>query len=135
MMKEMKSEVVSYKCNWCGKLHKSEVDADKCAFEHARYNLANSMLEAGNSLYLINYHCGFGWKLTEEQKDITKDNCFIVSHWQLCKKPAYRINQIDVNGKLKLWGKGGWAGYYGNWVRLGELGKPYPKEDLFIDPR
>ena len=134
-IKEMTSEVVSYKCNWCGELHKTETDAAECAFDHARVNLANSLLRNGCYLDTIEYHCKFGWKLTEEQKTISKENCFIVSHWQCCKKPAYRIVEIDKHGNLRLWGKGSWDGYYGNFISIDRLPEPHPKEEFFIDQR
>lgn len=135
MGKSMTEEVVSYKCNWCNSLHKTQVDADECAFRHAKENLANSLLRSGRSLESINYLCGFNWKLTEEQKRITKDNCFIVSHWQCCDKPAYQIVFIGHNGRIKLSGKGSWSGYYGNYVSLDSLLNPYPAEDLYVDGR
>lgn len=135
MEKEMVQEVMSYKCNWCGTLYSNQTDAYECAFKHAKYNLANSLLESGRTLRNINYHCGFNWNLTKEQEEITKDNCFIFSHWQCCEKPAYKIVEIDGSGKFRLRGKGSLSGYYGDWVRLDRLAKPYPKESLFIDPR
>jgi hypothetical protein len=135
MEKNMTEEVVSYKCNWCGKLHKRESDADGCAFEHAKENYANSLLREGKSLLSINFFCGFDWKLTEEQKGITQDNCFIISHWQCCDKPAYKIVGITANGMLELCGKGSWSGYYGNAIRIDELPEPHPKEELYIGPR
>ena len=135
MEKNMTEEVTSYRCNWCGKLHKRESDADKCAFDHARGNYATSLLREDRSLSSINYFCGFGWKLTKEQEDITQDNCFVVSHWQCCDSPAYRIVSISSNGTLELRGKGSWSGYYGNSVSIDRLPEPHPKEDLFVDAR
>jgi len=131
-MKEMTTEVKSYKCNWCGELHKNEHSADECAFNHAKENYANSLLQQGCNLRSIQYRCGFKWELTDEQKEITKDNCFVMSHWQCSKKPAYKITHITSCGYLKLWGKGGWSGYYGHDVKLEALGEVYPKEDLFV---
>ena len=135
MYKDMTEEVTSYKCNWCGKLHERKSDADKCAFDHARGNYATSLLREGYPLRHINFFCRFGWKLSKEREDITQDNCFIVSHWQCCEKPAYRITSINPNGTLELSGKGSWSGYYGNSVSIDRLPKPHPKEDLFIDAR
>jgi hypothetical protein len=71
-------------------------------------------------------------RLTDEQKNITKDNCFIVSHWQCCEKPAYRITSIQDGGWLKLWGRGSWMGEYGGTVSVDKLPKSYPKENLFV---
>lgn len=128
----MVEKVDSYKCKWCGTLFSNEILASQCAFKHAQTQLANAFLHAGHTLETIEYSCKFGWKLTDEQKNITKDNCFIVSYWQCCEKPAYSIVSIEDGGWLKLWGKGGWHGYYGGAVSLNKLPKPCPKEELFI---
>jgi hypothetical protein len=134
-MTNMTEEVVSYKCNWCNKLHKSEVDADKCALEHAKENLANSLLNNGYPLSSINYFCGFNWSLTKKQESITKYNCFVISHWQCCDKPAYRIVRINERGYLMLRGKGNWSGYYGDWVKIDRLPVAHSKDELFVDRR
>lgn len=128
----MIEKVDSYKCKWCGTLYTDEVSASQCAFKHAQTQLANTSLQAGYTLEMIDYLCKFGWQLTDEQKNITKDNCFVFSHWQCCEKPAYRIASIEDGGFLKLWGKGGWSGYYGNVVSLNKLPVSYSKEDLFV---
>ena len=130
-IKEMTSEVVSYKCNWCGKLHDSETRAAQCSFAHAKHNLANSLLNDGSNLASIEFYCNFRWNLTEEQKGITKENCFVMSHWQCSKEPAYRIVSIN-EGLLRLSGIGGWMGYYGNNVSLEDLPEPHAKEELFV---
>jgi len=135
LLEPMTEEVKSYKCNWCGKLHKRETYADICALKHAKYNLANSLLKAGYPLESIEYWCRFGWKLKDEQKSITQDNCFIIFHWQCCDKPAYQIRSIDENGSLFLSGCGSWSGYYGNAVSIDRLPQPHPKEELFFDKR
>lgn len=124
-------EVKSYKCNWCGELYTNEYSAAKCAFNHAKIKLANIMLMDGDSLESIERVCNFGWNLSDVQKRITKDNCFIVSYWQCCDKPAYRIMRIDYNGYLLLHGKGGFSSY-GSIVSLRNLPQPHPKEELFI---
>jgi hypothetical protein len=126
----MVEEVMSYKCKWCSQLHNNEVNAARCAFDHAKY-LANTMLDQGYTLESIEYTCGFHWNLTEEQKKITKDNCFIISHWQCCEKPAYRIIEIERGGYLRLWGVGSWSGGYGSVISLNKLPEPHPKEEFY----
>ena len=133
-MNKMTSKLESYKCNWCGKTYEIEVDSHQCVFNHAKENFANSLLDAGKSLDLIKFYCGFNWDLTEEQAKINKDNCFTLPSWQCCKYPAYQIKEINNDGKLKLWGKGGGSGYYEKWIEIENLPEPHPKEDLFIDP-
>ena len=130
-------EVKAYKCGVCNHTYDSETDALECEFKHARYNYANALLEQGRNLRAIEYLCGFSWNLTDEQKEITKDNCFVISHWQCCDEPAYQIRRIEENGYLYVSGKGSWDGYYGHEVSIDQyyMKKPYPKEDLFIDPR
>lgn len=124
--------IEAYKCKVCGDIYGKEQDAFSCEFKHAQLDYANSLLKQGFDLGHIKYCCGFRWNLTPEQEKITTDNCFIVSHWQCCDKPAYRIVSIADYGRVKLWGKGGWMGYYGNEIEPSKLPKAYPKEDLFI---
>jgi hypothetical protein len=128
-------EVLSYKCNWCNELYKMKRDADICALKHAKYNLANTLLKDGYPLSSIEYWCNFGWNLKDSQKDITKDNCFIMSHWQCCNKPAYRIVSIQDGGYLRLFGIGSWSGGYGNTISIDKLPIPHSKEELFVDER
>ena len=130
-MNEMVEEVSAYKCNWCGEIYNREIGAAECAFKHAKTNLANALLKQGSNLEQINYMCGFHWNLSDEKKKITKDNCFIISHWQCCEKPAYQIQRIEANGLLWLWGKGSWSSGYGDYVSIDRLPEPYPKEELY----
>lgn len=128
-------EVTMYCCSVCRKSFKNSYQALQCEFIHTRTNYANSLLEAGYSLASINYYCGFGWTLKKEQESITKDNCFVISYWQCCDKPAYKIVSVNDNGTLYLCGKGSWDGYFGNGLSIQRLPEPHPKEDLFVDPR
>lgn len=124
-------EAIMYKCDECGKSFDKERLALECEFNHAKERLANQCLRDGFNLDFINWICGFGWKLSEEMKKVTKDNCFIISHWQCCDKPAYRITNINHHGDVYLWGNASWSGGYGNWQGIKDLKKPYPKEDLY----
>lgn len=130
-------EIKAYKCGNCGHTYDRETDALECEFKHARCNYANALLKGGRNLRSIEFQCGFNWGLTDEQKEVTKDNCFVISHWQCCEKPAYQIRRIEESGRVYISGKGSWSGYYGNEVNISEyyMKKPYPKEELFIDPR
>ena len=131
-MEEQIKKVESYRCKWCGELFDTEQGARECAFNHAKYELANAMLRNGRELRDIEYYCHFGWKLTKEQETITNKNCFKMSYWQCCEKPAYQIVEIDNRGNLRLFGRGGWTGGYGNMVNFDKLPKPYSEEELFI---
>jgi hypothetical protein len=124
-------EVTAYKCGTCRHTYDNETDALECEFKHARYNFANALLNKGNNLSSIKYWCGFNWNLSEKQKEINKDNCFIISHWQCCEKPAYRIRRIEENGNLYISGIGSWNGAYGNEVNVSKLPEPHLKEELF----
>lgn len=129
----MTEEVKSYKCNWCNALYDNEHRAIYCAFEHAKENLANSMLNMGYNLQSINSTCGFNWNLCDEHKVVTKDNCFAISHWQCSDKPAYTIFRISTNGVLKLGGCGNWSGWYSDDMRIDRLPKEYfGKDKLFV---
>ena len=128
-------EITVYECKTCGTTHRAEEDAYKCEFKHAQTALANSLWNKGYDLSIVNYYCGYCWNLSKEREKITKDSCFIISHWQCCDKPAYRIVRIEDNGWVMVKGCGSWSGYYGNEMQIENLPKPYPKEDLFIDER
>lgn len=127
-------EIKAYKCSICWCTYDKWIDALECEFKHARYNFANALWDKGYELQSIQFHCGFGWKLTEEQKRITKDSCFIIPHWQRCYKPAYQIRKIKEDGKVYVSGKGSRSGYYGKILNLDDyhLKKPYSKEELFV---
>lgn len=127
--------IEAYKCKICGQIYNNKIDAYRCEFKHSQLAYANCLLKSGYGLDYINYCCGFRWNLTSEQKGITQDNCFIISHWQCCEKPAYKITSIEEGGYLRLCGCGSWDGYYGNSVKPDRLPQPHPKEELFIDSR
>ena len=67
--------------------------------------------------------------------NINKANCFVISYLQCCDKPAYRISEVDHNGKITVWGIGGWSGGYGCKVDLGDLREPSPPDQLYVDKR
>jgi hypothetical protein len=127
-------KVDAFRCSICGKVYDREQDACECEFKHKQEIYANCLLDKGFNLGYINYMCGYHWSLTDEQEKITKDNCFIISHWQCCNKPAYRITYIEGNFVM-VRGCGSWDGYYGNLISPDKLPKPHPKEELFVDER
>lgn len=124
-------ETIMYKCEKCGKSFDNEKGALECEFNHAKEKLANQLLKDGHSLGYINYICSFGWKLSEELEKVDKDNCFIISFWQCCDKPAYQITSIDYRGNLYLYGIGSWCGGYGGWRSINDLKDPHQKEELY----
>jgi hypothetical protein len=128
-------EIQAFKCKVCGEMFDGAVKAYECEFKHAQEDYANCLLKEGYDLDYINRWCGLNWNLKEEQKRITKDNCFIIRHWQCCDKPAYRIMGIERNGYLNVRGCGSWSGYYGNLMSVSDLPEPHPKEELYVDSR
>jgi len=125
-------EIIAYKCKECRTTYDDEADAYKCEFKHAQTALANCLWHKGYGLATINYCCKFDWTLSKEQENITQDSCFIISYWQCCEKPAYKIVRIEDNGWLMVRGCGSWTGYYGHALQIHNLPKPHPKEELFI---
>lgn len=130
-------QIIKYKCDHCGDLFDS---ADYCLEHedrHKRIEKANEMLQNGHTLKQIQDECEIWDDLPNYLEAVNQDNCFTVSHWQCCNKPAYRIIYIDMDGSVYLFGCGSWTGYYGNLVGLNYryLKTPHPKEDLFIDKR
>ena len=124
-------EQTTYKCEECYEIYEEYYRALECIFTHARGNLATAMLNAGRTLSSIQYICGFNWELADNQKDITKDNCFVMSHWQLCEKPAYSIYTIDGDGTITIGGWGGWHGPYSDKVKLSSLTDPRPASEKY----
>ena len=104
---------------------------------HRKSEKANEMLSGGKTLKEINNECHLWSEVPDYLKNVTKDNCFVVSYWQCCDKPAYRIVSITHKGRLELWGCGSWNGYYGGEFKIGNdnLKDPRHKEELFVDPR
>ncbi len=134
MIRPKKKEV--WECPWCYKRHNTEKTARNCFMEHVRDRCVNRDWQNGVNLGNIQkiYKMVF-WKLTEKQKHITKDSCFVISYLQCCKMPAYKIKDISGCGEITVGGTGSWNGYYQSRVRLDNLKDPCPKEQLFIDPR
>lgn len=130
-------KTIRYKCDYCGDLFLTEEKCLEHEDKHRRIYKANMMLERGHTLKEIQDKCNIWRKVPDYLENVTTDNCFVVSHWQCCDKPAYRIDSISLDGKVRLWGCGSWSGYYGNFVDLNSLclTKPYPKEELFVDKR
>lgn len=135
---EITMEIVTkYKCDYCGTLLNNESDCIKHEERHKAIDLANDLLSDYKTLEEINDKTHIWEEVPEHLKNVTKDNCFIVSYWQCCNKPAYQITSIDFDGGIRLWGCGSWSGYYGQELYLHDtdLLNPRPKEELFIDPR
>lgn len=130
-------KVIKYRCSECGELFDAPEDALACETRHKRIKRANEMLKEGYTLKQINDECEIWNFVPEYLENVNKDNCFKISYWQCCDKPAYRITRICFNGKVDVRGCGSWSGYYGNSLRLDNsiLKDPRPKEELFIDSR
>lgn len=95
------------------------------------------MLDKGYTLQEIQDSCNIWYSIPEHLRNVNKDNCFTISWWQCCDKPAYQIDYIYMDGKVRVYGCGSWSGYYGDELSLSDnnLKDPRPKEELFVDPR
>jgi len=131
----MAKKIEAYQCSECNKTFITEVDADFCLLKHVRERCIRHRWEAGWALGLMDYTFGFHWKLTSKQRDVHKDNCFIIPYLQCCDKPAYRIRRIMPDGQIEVGGIGSWTGYYTSVVRIGCLEDPRPIEELYKDAR
>ena len=132
--------VTKYKCDHCGELLNGEEECIKHEDKHTRVNKANEMLKDGCTLQEINNETHIWREVPEYLKEITKDNCFRISYWQCCEKPAYQITYIHFSNYdccVEVRGCGSWDGYYGNKLLLDStnLKNPRPKEELFVDKR
>lgn len=130
-------KVIKYKCSGCGDLFDTPEMALAHEARHKRCEKANEMLDKGCTLKQINEECEIWDSVPEHLENVTKDNCFKISYWQCCDKPAYQISYIYFDGRLEARGCGSWSGYYGNPLRLDsrDLKDPRPKEELFVNKR
>jgi len=130
-------KIIRYKCNHCGDLFYTEDECVKHEQRHLDIEEANQMLKDGATLQEINDICHIWYKVPEHLKKVTTDNCFVISYWQCCNKPAYKICGICMDGKLKVWGCGSWNGYYGEFLSINDshLKDVHNKEELFVDSR
>lgn len=130
-------KVIKYRCSECGELFDIPGNALACEARHKRIEKANEMLDEGYTLKQINEECKIWDFVPEHLEDVNKDNCFKISYWQGCDKPAYQITHIYFDEKVNVRGCGSWSGYYGNRLRLNssDLKDPRPKEELFVDKR
>lgn len=130
-------KVIRYKCSDCGELFESEEKCLEHEDRHERVNKANEMLDSGHTLQEIQDACNIWYTVPEHLMNVNKDNCFVISWWQCCDKPAYRIDYIYMDGTVRVWGCGSWNGYYGNPVSLNsnDLKNPHNKDELFVDKR
>lgn len=130
-------QVTKYQCEYCGELFNTEDNCLEHEDKHNRIIKANQMLKTGFSLGKIQNECNIWRSIPEHLKKVNTENCFVVSYWQCCDKPAYRIVEINMDGSVQLWGRGSWSGYYGDRVELTSscLRNPRPKEELFVDKR
>lgn len=103
----------------------------------------NRLFEKGKTFGEIEETTGYNFGIYEENshmRDVNKDNCFVISHWQCFKKPAYKICWLipsisswgDLYIRLHVIGKGGWTGYYGESLNINSpsLKNPRPKEEF-----
>lgn len=130
-------KVIKYKCLECGDLFNTEEECLEHEDRHKRVYKANEMLKAGCTLQEIQDTCHIWYSVPEHLREVNKDNCFKIPHWQCCEKPAYQIRSICTNGRISVWGCGSWSGYYGADLELtnNNLRNVYPKEELFVDSR
>lgn len=130
-------KVIKYKCLYCGDLFNSEEECISHENRHKRIEKANKMLDEGYTLQEIQDSCDIWYSIPEHLKNVNKDNCFTIPWWQCCDKPAYQIDYIYMDGKVRVWGCGSWNGYYGNAISLNsnDLRNIHGKEELFIDKR
>jgi len=122
-----------FKCSECNKSHDSYHQATRCFYEHAKEVALNADFQSGQytlgSIWAI--YGGFMKELPDELKNITKDNCFVVSYLQCCDSPAYQITHISGRGDITVGGDGSWNGYYSSTVGFHNLKDPRPLSELW----
>lgn len=126
--------LTKYACPYCEKDYSILSAAEYCRNDCYKAQEGNKLLESGATLKEINDKFNIWIELPEYLHNVTKDNCFVISHWQCCDYPAYKIISIKSGGKLFLWGKGSWSSGYGCDLNTSDynLKNPRPKEELYI---
>lgn len=130
-------KVIKYRCSECGELFDTPEKTLAHEIRHERIEKANEMLDEGYTLKQINDECEIWDSVPKHLENVNTDNCFKISYWQCCDKPAYRIIHIFFDGEVNVRGCGSWSGYYGDHLELSsrDLMNPRPKKELFIDGR
>ena len=139
----MPKKIEQWKCELCGETFDTEKDCIMHEDRENKVSKANDMLQKGCTLKEINDKVHVWRAIPAYLENATKDHCFVISHWQCCDKPAYRIVRFQYTGgifgiaALCLWGCGSWSGYYGCDVEIDSstLRDIHPPEELFIDKR
>lgn len=111
-------KVTMYRCEYCGNLFDTAELSAKHEQRHRNIDGANEMLREGATLEQINQRYKIWSNVPDHLKEATKDNCFRISYWQCCNKPAYTMREIKMDGRIRLFGCGSWNGYYGSDVRI-----------------
>lgn len=135
--------VQRYQCPDCHKLEDSEWGITHHLMGHAIDDRIGRLWKQGVTLKQIDdlYHVFQSVypdhpesydSFLECHHNITKDSCFTISYLQCCDYPAYRITEITHEGKIKVWGIGGWSGGYGQYESLGCLRDPRPASELYV---
>ena len=129
------TEVIKYKCDYCGLVFPSRDICLGHEEKHIKQYEANKMLKSGHTLKEIQDEYNIWHELPEYLNNVTKDNCFVIPYCQYCNRPAYKIYYISISGLVYLYGCGSWSGYYGEYLTINDenLKDPRPKEELFID--
>lgn len=95
-------KVIKYKCSNCGELFDTPEATLKHEIRHEKIQKANKMLDKGCTLKQINDECEIWDSVPDYLDNVSKDNCFKISWWQCCEKPAYRITYIYFDGRVEV---------------------------------
>ena len=128
-------EIIKYQCSECRNLFATPKEALAHEMRHKEIRKANKMLDEGCTLKEIQAECRVWNDVPKHLENVTKDNCFVVSWWEWCNKPAYQITRILFTGSVELCGSGSLFGAYNGILCLcdNELEDTRPKEELYIN--
>lgn len=125
-------EKTMYLCPECNEPY-SDVDrAERCLAVHIKgQGIREDFFENGMTLGQVWDKYSIGIDMPDECKDISKDNCFVVSYLQCCDYPAYQITDISPYGEIEVCGDGSWNGGYCSKVGFHNLKDPRPLKELW----
>ena len=89
---------------------------------------ATELLESGASVACCLQAMGYVPKIDPVLERVNKGTQLVISHWQCCDTPGYKVQRFLPDGRVVVYGDAGsWTGPYGGDVTICDLTR-YAKE-------
>ena len=105
-----------------GKEHPSEQWANEWESRIDAAAQATELLESGASIACCLQAMDYLPKIDPILERVTKDTQLVISHWQCCDTPGYKVQRFLPDGRVVVYGDAGsWSGPYGGDVTIADL--------------